>query len=380
MTDETRAVAAAFNERAANYATSHWHRQHAEQLVALAELKPGSQVLDAGTGTGFAAVALARRLGPSGRVTAVDVSAGMLDRARVALDAQGLSNVELLEGDATDLSTLPASSFDAVICSAALLYMPVEKALAEWHRLLRPGGLIGFSAMRAGYPRAGRLFRDCAKEFGVGLDDPSAPLGSEECARAALAAAGFRGDRNRLGRGHLLRARPGDGVGIQPAIGRARGRAEFEPRPPGGPASSFRGGASSGESGGRMVGHASRGPLRVWPEVASPHHRRVRHLSDGWRNVSHAHDSAVAGGHVPVGAPAGGRPGAGDVRIPGPIGPIGSVPRTAAGRQGRAGARTREPRDIPTTRFAPASRWCSARSPAAVSSAACGLRSAIGRR
>jgi len=192
MTDETRAVAAAFNERAANYATSHWHRQHAEQLVALAELKPGSQVLDAGTGTGFAAVALARRLGPSGRVTAVDVSAGMLDRARVALDAQGLPNVELLEGDATDLSSLPASSFDAVICSAALLYMPVEKALAEWHRLLTPGGLIGFSAMRTGYPKVGRLFRDCAKEFGVGLDDPSAPLGSEERARAALAAAGFR--------------------------------------------------------------------------------------------------------------------------------------------------------------------------------------------
>ena len=40
MTDETRAVAAAFNERAANYATSHWHRQHGKSGAEIcAQLK-----------------------------------------------------------------------------------------------------------------------------------------------------------------------------------------------------------------------------------------------------------------------------------------------------------------------------------------------------
>jgi len=45
--------------------------------------------------------------------------------------------------------------------------------------------------MRAGFPQAGRLFRDCAAEFGVQLADPSAPLGSESLAAAALQQGGF---------------------------------------------------------------------------------------------------------------------------------------------------------------------------------------------
>jgi ubiquinone/menaquinone biosynthesis C-methylase UbiE len=192
MSDETRIVAAAFDQRAANYSRSDWHRQHAERLVELAALEPGQRVLDAGTGTGFAALALARRLGPSGHVTAVDVSQGMLERARAALDAEGSSNVDLVQADATDLPAYGPASFDAVICSAALLYMPVEKALREWHRLLTADGLVGFSTMRTGSPPVGRLFRDCARRFGVTLADPGAGLGSEERSRAALASVGFR--------------------------------------------------------------------------------------------------------------------------------------------------------------------------------------------
>jgi hypothetical protein len=45
--------------------------------------------------------------------------------------------------------------------------------------------------MRAGFPQARRLCRDCAAEFGVRLADPSAPLGSESLAAAALRHGGF---------------------------------------------------------------------------------------------------------------------------------------------------------------------------------------------
>jgi hypothetical protein len=78
-----------------------------------------------------------------------------------------------------------------VICSAGLLYMPVARALREWHRLVTLGGVVGFSTMRAGSPPGGRLFRECAEAFGVMLADPSGELGSEDLCRAALERAGF---------------------------------------------------------------------------------------------------------------------------------------------------------------------------------------------
>lgn len=148
-------------------------------------------MLDAGVGTGFAAIAAAKKAGPNGRVIGVDISPGMLRQARAAVEAEQLRNVELLQADACDLRELPSDAFDAIICAAALLYMPVQAALTEWRRLLKPGGTIGFSTMREGSPKAGRLFRGCAAEFGVRLTDPSASLGSEPAAEAALRQAGF---------------------------------------------------------------------------------------------------------------------------------------------------------------------------------------------
>jgi ubiquinone/menaquinone biosynthesis C-methylase UbiE len=191
MTESRQHVAADFNHRATNYSRNEWHRAYAEGLIAHSAIRAGDRVLDAGVGTGFGALAAAMRIGSSGHIMGVDVSPGMLQQARAAVEGAQLRNVELLEADACDLRQLPAASFDAVICSAALLYMPVQRALVEWRRLLKPGGTIGFSTMRAGFPQAGQLFRDCAAEFGVRLADPSAALGSESAASAALRQAGF---------------------------------------------------------------------------------------------------------------------------------------------------------------------------------------------
>src|SRR5690349_3304151 len=104
-------VAAILDARAERYGGDDWHRRDAQALVAATPLRSGDCVLDAGTGTGFAACAVARRVGPEGRVLAVDVSAGMLRQARRVVGAEQLTNVEWLEADATDLSELAASSF-----------------------------------------------------------------------------------------------------------------------------------------------------------------------------------------------------------------------------------------------------------------------------
>ena len=124
---DVRQIVEAFDARAARYRTDDWHKRYAEQLVAVALIGPGDFVLDAGSGTGFAALAIARRVGPAGRVTGVDISPGMLREARSVANAAGVVNVEYLEADACDLQHLAEGTFDAVVCSAGLLYMPVPK-------------------------------------------------------------------------------------------------------------------------------------------------------------------------------------------------------------------------------------------------------------
>lgn len=189
-------VADIFNARAERYVNDDWHRRYAEQLVAVTPLRHGDRVLDAGTGTGFAACAIARRVGPTGHVQAVDISPGMLAQARIVIGAAELGNVDCLEADVSDLRDLAASTLDAVVCSAGLLYMPVAKALREWRRLLKSDGVVAFSTMRVGSPSAGRVFRECAARFGLDLKDPSEALGTEGRCRHVLEEAGF--DRLRV--------------------------------------------------------------------------------------------------------------------------------------------------------------------------------------
>src|SRR5262249_2313411 len=91
----------------------------AERLVDLASLRNGQVALDVATGTGHAAIAAARAVGSQGRVTAVDASGEMCQRAEQKALRRGLGNLEVRQGDGAALA-LPDASFDAVICASAL--------------------------------------------------------------------------------------------------------------------------------------------------------------------------------------------------------------------------------------------------------------------
>ena len=84
------------------------------RLIELAEIKPGSRVLDIATGIGEPAITAARRVGSNGNVLATDISPQMLSIAKQRARSLGLQNViEFKEGD-IEIIELPSSTFDAV--------------------------------------------------------------------------------------------------------------------------------------------------------------------------------------------------------------------------------------------------------------------------
>lgn len=105
-------------------------------------LRAGESVLDLGTGTGAAAIAAAAAIGPTGSVTAVDLSTEMLELARRRTKEAHLTNVELREGRAEDIPA-PDASVDAVIASLSFMYViDRQRAARECARVLRPGGRL----------------------------------------------------------------------------------------------------------------------------------------------------------------------------------------------------------------------------------------------
>lgn len=149
--ERKRRVIAAFNTIAADYDTLRFVQRCAGRLIELAALTPGARVLDVATGTGLVALVAAQLVGPSGRVVGVDIAPEMLERARRKLAATDLGNVEFRSGDAERLD-LPDGSFDVVLCASSLFFMPdMLAALREWHRVLAPGGRVGFSSFGPGF-------------------------------------------------------------------------------------------------------------------------------------------------------------------------------------------------------------------------------------
>ncbi len=106
----------------------------------LAELGPGEIVLDLGSGGGIDVFLAARLVGPTGKAIGVDMTEEMLERARRAAAAMGISNVEFRHGDIEALP-LPDESVDAVISNCVINLAPDKsRVFQEAIRVLKPRG------------------------------------------------------------------------------------------------------------------------------------------------------------------------------------------------------------------------------------------------
>jgi len=118
-------------------------------LRAMEALSPqtGEAILDVGCGAGKSVLQLADRVGPTGRVTGVDIAPAVLEVARRR--AAGLSQVDFLECDAQRL-TLPDRSIDCVFSGFGVMaFRDPVAAFSNFRRMMRPSGRLAFVSWRS---------------------------------------------------------------------------------------------------------------------------------------------------------------------------------------------------------------------------------------
>ncbi len=105
---------------------------------------PGT-ILEIGCGPGMATITLAKATGA--RITATDTAEVALDKLRARIGARGLTDRIAVQN--VDMAALPAPErpWDVIWSEGSAYILGVEKALADWRALLRPGGVLVFSDM-----------------------------------------------------------------------------------------------------------------------------------------------------------------------------------------------------------------------------------------
>ena len=173
-------------------------REYGPHLQRGAAIAAGEAVLDVGCGNGASTVDAARAAS-DGRAVGIDLSAAMLARAREKADAAGLTNVELLQGDA---QTYPfaAGTFDVAISRFGVMFFedPVA-AFTNIARALTGGGRLALVAWKS--LAENEWFSEIGRALAAGRPVPvpeagrPSPFGlaHPDFVRSTLTAAGFTG-------------------------------------------------------------------------------------------------------------------------------------------------------------------------------------------
>jgi len=121
---------------------SFWSSRFGALLIDNLELRRGIRGLDVACGAGFPLFELAFVHGPSSHFTGIDIWPEALRRARRKIEVYGLTNVEVREADAAALP-FDDESFDLITSNLGINNVAdVPAAIAECHRVARPGARI----------------------------------------------------------------------------------------------------------------------------------------------------------------------------------------------------------------------------------------------
>lgn len=148
------------------------------EMVRMLSIRDGDGVmhLDVASGTGEPGLTIAAAM-PRGRVVLTDLAGDMLEIAKQAAAARSIDNVDFRICSADDLP-FPDKTFDSISCRFGLMFFPdLGRAIAEFHRVLKPGGRISASvwAEPAGNPWASIPMSVIASEIDLPAPQPDAP-------------------------------------------------------------------------------------------------------------------------------------------------------------------------------------------------------------
>ncbi len=132
-----------------------WLKEAAKPIAELAakiQFSGLENIFEAGCGTGFATVLLAKKLKSSAHITAADLSEGMLAEARERTRLAGFNNVQFVAGDALEILN-KSKSLDMVFSSWVLGYIPLEPFFAAASHALCKSGVLAFVVHKENSPR-----------------------------------------------------------------------------------------------------------------------------------------------------------------------------------------------------------------------------------
>ncbi|CAM3057984.1 demethylmenaquinone methyltransferase [Filibacter tadaridae] len=116
------------------------HKKWRDDIMIRMNVREGAHALDVCCGTADWTIALAESAGPSGKVTGLDFSEGMLEAGREKV--AHIPNLNLIQGNAMELP-FPDNTFDYVTIGFGLRNVPdYGTVLKEMNRVLKPGGMI----------------------------------------------------------------------------------------------------------------------------------------------------------------------------------------------------------------------------------------------